>query len=107
GAKSSGSNSRYRTFRILQVLISLVPSLAWASFAAFRVALLHEYVFLPLLLSGLFATYTIVRVTLHRDRGHTSQSYHEAIGGPTTMMSLSSRGRKSAELSALYTVRGD
>ncbi|HET8907161.1 MAG TPA: glycosyltransferase family 2 protein [Ktedonobacterales bacterium] len=85
GATSHKKNNwRYRLFRVEQIVLSFIPNLAWVLLAALRVGLWREYVFLPLLLSGLFVLLTTGRVAFYRQpSAEKQQSYADATGDPT------------------------
>lgn len=87
GARGGSSGGRYQAFRVAQVVVSLLPNIAWMVVAGARVVEWHELAFVPLLLTGAFATYTTGRVSIYRQRRASAKGrYHIATGAPTLLV---------------------
>lgn len=96
GARDNSAGvSRYRVFRVSQALFGFGPSLVWALFALYRVAVMWEVVFLPLCFAGMFAVYITGRVALFRRRAEANQGYYIVTGDATHPLVAFGEGEKN------------
>lgn len=68
-----GKDYRYISFRIFQIIFNLLPTLLWIYFSAEEVIAKQHYVFLPLLLGGIYYYFITAKVSFYRSQPTVSQ----------------------------------